>query len=529
MKKGKLKLSISLSIFLIIISLVFANAQIIKTNKNKYNKGDDVLVLSTVSVNDRLCRSNLEEQVKLFIVDNRESWSGGESIDDVRENPSDIPNSRFLSKKVWEDSAVGNYDLIVDCNNNDEYDLEEPIFNEGFSVSSIKGIGKVSIGEKKIGDFSWSYDIEEPELSVAILQVKISAENENIKLSNLTIEFININLKLDSLEVYVDKNNNAQVDAVDVKIGEFFPESPIKVNQKENIPLDYLLNEGIEEHFIIVYKLNSEVNQGDYRMKLISLKGIGELTNEMIVFSGLPLESNKLTVLPKKSCSGTINLLLSPNPAPVNSEVVFTISNLTECDGRKVSIRSSPCNLPSREIGTCVLENGKCEKTIKIQREQTYYACLDKNSDLDFVDFGESIPNKFSVLVKELIVKTELKEGNEENSSPEQSEEDIQKESSVTTGKVVTEGLTANNPIRIIQNSDPILVLLEVTLLLILFVLVMILFKLQGTRVVLEPIEESIEFEEEKKEDEKEKKEEKKKKEKPQSHKIEKYEEEMED
>ena len=517
MKKGKLKLPILSFTFLIIISLVFVNAQIIKTNKNKYNKGEGILVSSTVSVNDRLCRSNLEEQVKLYIVNNRDNWSGGEGIDDVRENPSDIPNSRFSSKKIWENSTVGNYDLIVDCNNNDEYDLEEPIFNEGFSVSPKKGIGKVFIGEKKIEDFSWSYDKEEPKLSVAILQSKLSAENENIKLSNLTIEFINIGLKLDSLEVYIDKNNNAQVDAVDVKIGEFSPESSIKANQKETILLDYLLNEGIE-HFIIVYKLNPEINEGDYSLNLIALKGVGELTNEMIAFSALPLQSSKLTVLSKKSCFGAINLLLSPNPAPENSEVVFTISNLTECDGRKVSIRSNPCHLPSREIGSCVLRDGKCEKTIKIQREQTYYACLDKNSDLDFNDFGESMPNKLSVLVNKPIIKKPNLE-NEENNNTEQSTDNAQKESS-TTGEVVTEGLiTANSPIKIIQNSDPILVLLEVTLLLILFVLVMILFKMQGSRVILEPIEETIEFEEDKKD-------EKKKKEKPYSHKTEKYEEE---
>lgn len=482
MKKEKTKKITSLFAYSIIIILLcssFVLADIIKPNKKNYKTGESVYVLSTISASDSLCRSVAEEEVKLYIVAGKESWSGGEAIEDVREEASLVPNSKFSNKKVWEDVDSGNYDLIIDCDDNKKYDLGEPIYDSGFNVSQKKGTGRAFNGDEVIKDFSWFFDPEEPNLVNEILQIRLSAENENIGLVNITIEFNTPKdgLSIENLEIYADKNNNAALDPVDVKIGESKPEGIIKNQDKVDMLLDYVLNKGIDENFLVVLNMKKDVLKGEYSLKVISLHGKGDLSEEDIVFFGFPKESNGLKVLDPKSCLGSMILNLNPNPVDEKKEVVAKITGLDGCDNKKVSLRANPCYDPvKKEIGFCVLEDNSCEITFTSVDNQKYYACVDKNGDKDLVDFGESI----SV---DLVVNRTIKGGvieevlEEEVSSDERIEESVVEEESDKsvggiTGSVVGRGSLAE--------SDAFLVLLEVTLLLILFVLVLILFKLRS-------------------------------------------------
>src|SRR3989344_2648924 len=149
-----------LVIFTIIFSiflLTFVQASI-KTNKNSYTTADSVYVISTIGASDNLCRSqNPPENVKLYIVEHKDSWNNGNSFDDIRTQPSEIPNSKSSNKKVWENPKAGIYDLIIDCNDDKKYDeASEPIYNVGFVISAKKGTGTI-VKENSV-NFFWQYD-----------------------------------------------------------------------------------------------------------------------------------------------------------------------------------------------------------------------------------------------------------------------------------------------------------------------------------------------------------------------------------
>jgi preprotein translocase subunit SecF len=109
-----------------------------------------------------------------------------------------------------------------------------------------------------------------------------------------------------------------------------------------------------------------------------------------------------------------------------------------------------------------------------------YYACVDKNGDGDFEDFGESSSNDLTIITAQKENNTAIKEeiNEESNETGEEVLEEITTNKTVSeekiTGEAVGSGLTQK-----ITESGGFLVLLEVTLLLILFVLVMILFRLK--------------------------------------------------
>jgi len=485
-KEIKLKSVVVLLAVLVILCPVFVQAfsepEIIKTNKARYNTGESVYVLSTVGGSDKLCRSNSDEEVKLYIVESKEEWSNGASFEDVREEPTLIKNSKFSNKRVWIGDKAGTYNLIVDCDDNQQYDeVNEPLFGAGFEVVPKKGSGRVFKGNS-IKGFSWFFDAEEPDLEKEILRFNILAEDESIELSNLTVNSVFPKNSSFILEVYIDKNNNGMLNPVDVMIGS------VEVNEvKEVIDLDYTLSMGSEEKIIFVFRMNGDYLTGDYKVKLVSIFGNGIATNERIPFLGVPFESNVMTVLDKKSCLGSLNLVLSSNSVQQGEVVIARFSNLTGCDNNKVFLRTSPCyDVPIKEVGFCVLSGGACKIDIEEAVGGSYYACSDKNQDKDFIDFGE-----FDV--EELVVEVlEVVEEVVDEEIVDETEED-----SVITGEVVNEeeansgvgDLVSAGKIDI-EASSTLIVLVEVTLLLILFVLILILFKLKGPNAPVENMDD---------------------------------------
>tara|TARA_Y100000034_G_scaffold122404_1_gene167822 strand:- start:8502 stop:10109 length:1608 start_codon:yes stop_codon:yes gene_type:complete len=469
MKKEKLLVFVFMLV--VVVGLSFVSGAI-KTNKDSYNNGDPVYLIST---SDPLCYLDLEV-VKAFVVEDRE-WTGGEVLNDARGDSSEVPNKRFNREQLLEDAVIGNFDVVIDCNDNGIYDSGEPIFDSGFEVVAKKGVGRVLDG-LLIEDFSWNYDPEEIDLEVEILQVKISVANEGVKLSSLDMAFNNIpSLNLQSVEIYVDNNGDAKLDGEDVKIGEYVPEGVISNRESAEVILDYVLNDDVEKSLLVVYRLKEDVDNGKYSIRLNSLLGVGEITGENISFLGLSKESSVLTVVDAKSCLGALALELDPSSSYENAVVNAKVSNLNGCDGFKVSLRDQPCYLPVRDVASCVVKDGKCEGEVITSGSKTYYACLDKNKDDDFVDTGESVPAEYEFLVKEVEVVEEDEEEDEEGVEGENGEgNEGEGNGGGITGGVVNEGGFAGN----LVNNDSFLVLLEVTLLLILFVLVMILFKLGG-------------------------------------------------
>src|SRR3989344_875150 len=398
MKKEKLLAVMLLFVLVVVIGFGMVSAAI-KTSTAKYSTGDSVYLVST---SDPLCYSG-PQKVKVFVVENQ-SFSGGEGLDEVRDASSEVPNTRFSREQLLADACAGVFRVIIDCNNNGVYDMGEPLYANGFSVVAKKGVGKVSEA-LKISDSSWMYDPEAPLLTIPVLQVSLLAQHESILLTNLSVEFSNNPaLDISLVDFYIDKNSDGKSGSSDVKIGSFVPSGLIANRAKVTVALDYVLEMGTSEKLLVVYQMKQGVAPGTYSMKLMNIFGTGQITNEQISFAGLSKESSLLMVSGAKSCLGTTLLALNPSSSYDTGIVTLQVSNLTGCDGMKVSFRDQPCYLPSRELKTCVLTAGGCSSQIVSSESKTYFACVDKNKDSDFVDFGESAPADYSRLVRDVVI-----------------------------------------------------------------------------------------------------------------------------
>jgi hypothetical protein len=463
-KESNLKRFSLVILFLGIMILVsgFVNAKIM-TTKDQYTSVDSISVKSD---QNPLCFA-AEGDVHLYVVE-KDDFSDGDKLDDVRGDFTEFPNS-METEKVWENPTVGEYNVIVDCDTNGKYDVGEPI-DDGFNVVFKRGSGEIVEGEKNPGDFSWYYDSEEIELDVMMMQLKLSASFEDIAFNNITVEFdFPGSNKIEKLDVYVDKNDNGNLDDGDDVIGWVEPGTL----REGFFFLDYTLKAGSDKDLFFVYKMKEDSDEGEYKLKVVSIYGNGVVSDKLIRFFGSPISSSVMTVLPEKTCLGETSLEFTPNPAVENSKVVAKISSLSGCDGEKVLLKKDPCYMFNKpNIGSCVVLNGECEVNLAAL-EGKYFACIHKNNDQDFGDFGEFATQDLTLEVLEV-------EGDEEDTMQDLG--DNSDDENTITGNVVNEGvqgLSDELAVDFGANSS-FMVLLEVTLLLILFVLILILFKLKG-------------------------------------------------
>jgi len=463
MKKER-KIYIIITLFSVLFLLASVQASI-KTNRNNYNTGDSIYVISTIGITDFLCRSqDPDPNVKLFIVEHKDQWSDGDSFEDVRGKSTQVSNSKFSNKKVWDDPKVGKYDLIIDCNEDNQYDEAiEPLYNEGFIVSAKRGSGNIKKGSTNPINSTWRYDSEDPNLINEIFQLKLSAKDEEIDLNNITIIFDSPK-DIIELEVHIDKNNDGKLNSGDVLIGS------LEYSKFNNIiPLDYNLNDGDDENLLFVINMDENMETGEYSLKVVSLFGTGSISNRLIKFSGTPYESNIMKVLERKTCLGEISLTINPNPTFSSGTVNISINDLVGCDGIKVSIRANDCNeLLKKDVDSCVFQNNICQININAI-PGIYFACIDKNNDGDERDFGESAFEELFITVRERTVEVE------ETEETNKTEEETIIDRNPITGSVVQQGNQPGIPLI----NDNLAILLEVTLLLILFVLTLIFFKLR--------------------------------------------------
>jgi hypothetical protein len=98
-------------------------------------------------------------------------------------------------------------------------------------------------------------------------------------------------------------------------------------------------------------------------------------------------------------CEGSISLVLSPNLVEGESEVKAIATGLmgTACYGKTIQITRDSCSGP--KICSCESKGTGCSCSFKatlpsigggyFHSEYNYYACVDKNGNGDYLDFGE--------------------------------------------------------------------------------------------------------------------------------------------
>ncbi len=463
MRKTKEIFILIIAVLILLLVNSISAIEIFESCKDKFKTTEEVTVRSNV---DRFC-VNKEEgaEVEVYIVEDKDSSPLNILM------KSKINNTQFSCKKIWDSPKVGDYDVFIDCNENEEYDSNEPF--DSFEVIAVEGDGKARRGEKDIRDHSWFFDREEPNLINEMLQLSLLAENENIVLETLTIRAIGSgnDTEIEKLEIYLDENNNGKVDEDELLIGDSQP-AFLEDNGVTTLNLDYVLVEGIEEKFLIVYTMKEDTPEGEFSLVVDSIVGIGENSEKEITFSGLPLTSGTKSVLPEKTCLGSLTFELEPNPVVKNSLVTARISGLSGCENKTIVLRLNPCGSSLKEeIAHCIFneKSGGCNISFLSSSNKTYHACIDKNNDGDMIDFGEYDFKDLVVVIPEKIEENETEINETETNVTEFKEE---KEDSKITASVTD--IEKN-----FFETGGFFLLLEVTLLLILFVLVMILFKMR--------------------------------------------------
>lgn len=476
MEKRRLLLVILFFAFIILINLVFVQAGIHTTKSTGLRTGSFTNSDKIYLKGDRGLCNSVYESANIYVVEKDKI----DVLNDVRGDFQEInlTSSFAISSNtlIWENPAVGDYDVVLDCDKDGQYHSLEPMTS--FKVSAEKGSVSVSIGEKDRGNHSWQYDPEEVDLVDEIMQIKLIAKSENVKLENITLSFLGNYSELEKIEIYEDSNNNGILDESEDMGGGEINKSTL------TLELDYILEKDEIENILFVL-IMKETAEGDYSLKINSVYGMGEISEELVKALGLPITSGIKKVLPKKTCVGTLVLELEPELAIKNSKVIAKISGLSGCENETVSLRRNSCDsVVIGEIGSCILGT-ECQMNFTANENRNYYLCIDKNRDGDYEDFGESDSADLVVIEKP------VEEEEVSNFTGNKTEEGV---ADRITGEVVGGAERLN-----ITIPTFLLVLLEITLLLILIVLVIISYRLRSRKSGLEAEEESEEPEEKKK------------------------------
>jgi hypothetical protein len=88
-------------------------------------------------------------------------------------------------------------------------------------------------------------------------------------------------------------------------------------------------------------------------------------------------------------CEGDVDIIFEKDPFCPNTRFRAKISGLSHCNPRKVYLREDSCS--GETLASCKLGKRGCATYLKMSEigTHTVVACLDKNGDGDYEDFGE--------------------------------------------------------------------------------------------------------------------------------------------
>ncbi|MFH1500958.1 MAG: hypothetical protein ABIE22_03370, partial [archaeon] len=369
----------------------------------------------------------------------------------------------------WSNPKAGDYDIIVDCNNNGKFDVDpilEPvdsIADVGFTVEASAGSGEVNLGDNDPGDHSWSYDAEIANLKNVMMQLNVEVSGEGISLVNITVEDSSEGSGVDKLEIYADENSNGAIDAGEEMLG--------SANFKDLITVkpNYLVSVNGSVDLLLVYVMKSTA-EGNFSFKVMSVYGVGEDSDDSILFTGTPVSSGVKNVGEAVTCKGLLTLSFNPADANEGDSVEATFGNLSGCEDISLELKSASCGSVFADVlCDCVVDGDGCSCDFTAgSASKTYYGCVDKNVDTDFSDYGES-------------VFTELTIGEAQEEVVEVQEEEVVEE-------VVEEQEeeTEDDGIGFFANSSLLFLLfiaIEITLILIFIILLLILLAMGKDKV----------------------------------------------
>ncbi len=313
----------------------------------------------------------------------------------------------FLAKYGWmptpDDYCEG---IFVEC---DFTPTGVPLFCFAIPPEAI-GSGEVERGPNSPRDHEWHYDPESDDIWNEMLQLKITAgEEEDITIRSITMRAFgtgNDSKDILRIEIHVDLDHDGIVDDTDVLIATADPAYSAD-NGTRKIGLDFNMAREAVRYIIISYIMAADAPVGEtYGFAVENITAKGRDTGITFELEGLPVNSSIKTIIerpvPPPVCTGNLTLELRPDEVEPEDSVDAGVGGLRNCTNKTVQIFPEPCDFLTAEMPECscvVDETGSCSCVFDAPPEDgdyTYYACADRNDDR-VVDEGESAQDNLTV------------------------------------------------------------------------------------------------------------------------------------
>jgi len=340
---------------------------------------------------------------------NYKNLSNGDKLEDVRGMAQNITtNSQGFIQltQIWNNLSAGDYNIVLDCNNNQMYD-NEPIDAAnavGFSVQSIAS-GKVELGASNPSGIQLAYNPENIQKEATIMQILISGENEDIVLQNMNLKATGTGSKddIEKIAVYIDSNNNGKKDADELLVG-----TGVFSGDTATLAINHTLKKSKGIVLGIEYRMKNFITDKTYSFTLDAIIGLDNNSKTIVNFSGLSLQSAVLTIGQPLTCVGATTISLSPTIGFINALINTKISGLTNCTGRVAVIKLNSCD-DINEMCRCEINNSECSCTFTAPGTAGSYAvagCVDKSRNTKYTEAGESAEAVVVLQKKEIANKT---------------------------------------------------------------------------------------------------------------------------
>jgi len=247
------------------------------------------------------CLDAADSRTDVYVVGDRGSWKDGTELVDVSGGVEEVDideDGELTLTRVWDSRLdVGEYDVVLDTDEDGEYDEGECVTDDGFKVIDA-GEGTVKLGSKSPDeDFRWRVKFDEP--FVVMLQVRLFAKDlEDLRITTFTIDASGTGNERESLlDVIVaeDRGGDGEYrDGSDTILGHG---TYVRDSGEITIATNFLLEAGDSANILIVYAMGADFLDGKtFLVDLDKVEAEGVISEERVRLLGTPISSYELEI-----------------------------------------------------------------------------------------------------------------------------------------------------------------------------------------------------------------------------------------
>lgn len=303
------KIFFLLAFFIFFAQAVFA--QTVFTSDQYGNLKRNFTTTDTVFIGPTETNITTNSSVAVWIVNDSNSWANQTNLTDVRGSYTNISvnGSGFIDgpHAIWSlPNIVGNYDMVVDANQNGVYDYgTDYVFDlnvTGFQVIAPQVPTLLAVvGENNTSNYN--YTIPSNTSDLVMLQLKLTTGNiEGVNLNSLSLIASGSgddSTGVGAVKLYAVLNGSGIFDSSATLLGfaQYVHDNGAAVISITTPAAGYTIPANTTAYFLIVYSMkNNSLNGDTYAFYLASISATGTTSGNAAAVSGLPINSAVTTV-----------------------------------------------------------------------------------------------------------------------------------------------------------------------------------------------------------------------------------------